>query len=43
MKKLFLIMTVSALLGACTGDDMPQVQLPEIDTTNPLLLCLFNF
>ena len=37
MKKLFLIMTVSALLGACAGDDMPKVQLPEIDTTNPLL------
>ena len=37
MKKLFLIMTVSALLGACAGDDMPKVQLPEIDTNNPLL------
>ena len=30
-------MTVSALLGACAGDDMPKVQLPEIDTNNPLL------
>ena len=30
-------MIVSALLGACAGNDMPQVQLPEIDTTNPLL------
>lgn len=37
MKKLLLIMTVSALLGACAGDDMPKVQLPEIDTSNPLL------
>ena len=37
MKKLFFIMTASALLGACAGDDMPKVQLPEIDTTNPLL------
>ena len=37
MKKLFLIMTLSALLSACAGDDMPKVQLPEIDTTNPLL------
>ena len=37
MKKLFLIMSVSALLGACVGNDMPVVQLPEIDTTNPLL------
>ncbi len=30
-------MSVSALLGACAGNDMPKVQLPEIDTTNPLL------
>ena len=30
-------MTASALLAACTGDDMPKVQLPEIDTSNPLL------
>ena len=37
MKKLFLIMSVSALLGACAGNDMPVAQLPEIDTTNPLL------
>ena len=37
MKKLFLIMTVSALIGACAGDDMPKVELPEIDTNNPLL------
>ncbi|MBE6195134.1 MAG: M3 family metallopeptidase [Rikenellaceae bacterium] len=37
MKKLFLIMTASALLAACAGDDMPKVQLPEIDTSNPLL------
>ncbi len=37
MKKLFLIMSISALLGACAGDDMPKAQLPEIDLTNPLL------
>ena len=37
MKKLFLIMSVSALLGACAGNDMPIAQLPEIDTNNPLL------
>ncbi len=37
MKKLFLIMSASALLGACAGNDMPVAQLPEIDTTNPLL------
>ena len=30
-------MSASALLGACAGNDMPVVQLPEIDTTNPLL------
>ena len=37
MKKLFLIMSVSALLGACAGNDMPVAELPNIDTTNPLL------
>ncbi len=37
MKKLFFIMSASALLAACAGDDMPVVQLPEIDTNNPLL------
>ena len=30
-------MSVSALLGACAGNDMPKVELPEIDTNNPLL------
>ena len=30
-------MSASALLGACAGNDMPVVQLPEIDTNNPLL------
>ena len=37
MKKFFLIMSASALLGACAGNDMPVAQLPEIDTNNPLL------
>ena len=37
MKKLLFIMSASALLGACTGNDMPVAQLPEIDTNNPLL------
>ena len=37
MKKLFLIMSVSALLGACAGNDMPVAELPNIDTSNPLL------
>ena len=36
MKKLFLIMSFATLLASC-GDDMPKAQLPEIDTTNPLL------
>ena len=30
-------MSASALLCACTGNDMPKVELPEIDTNNPLL------
>ena len=37
MKKLFFIMSASALLGACGGNDMPVAQLPDIDTNNPLL------
>ena len=37
MKKLLFIMSASALLGACAGNDMPVAQLPEIDTNNPLL------
>ena len=37
MKKLFFIMSASAILGACGGNDMPVAQLPEIDTNNPLL------
>ena len=36
MKKLFLIMTFSALLAGC-GENMPVAVLPEIDTNNPLL------
>ena len=36
MKKLLFAMTFSALVASC-GNDMPQVVLPEIDTTNPLL------
>lgn len=37
MKKLFLIMTLSALMAGCAGDRMPVVELPEIDESNPLL------
>ncbi|MBQ7856968.1 MAG: M3 family metallopeptidase [Alistipes sp.] len=37
MKKGFLIMAISVLMAGCGGEQMPTVQLPEIDTTNPLL------
>ena len=37
MKKLVLIMAISALAAACGDESIPQAQLPEIDTTNPLL------
>ncbi len=37
MKKLFLIMSISALVAGCTDKTMPVAELPEIDTTNPLL------
>ncbi|MBQ5786206.1 MAG: M3 family metallopeptidase, partial [Alistipes sp.] len=30
-------MTLSAVLSSCGSDQMPQVVLPEIDTSNPLL------
>ena len=30
-------MVISALMAGCGGEQMPTVQLPEIDTTNPLL------
>lgn len=30
-------MTLSAIMAGCAGDKMPVVELPEIDTTNPLL------
>lgn len=37
MKKLLLIMSISAFAVACADRSMPVAQLPEIDTTNPLL------
>lgn len=37
MKKFFLLMTISAFAAGCAGDSMPVADLPEIDTTNPLL------
>ena len=36
MKKIFAVMSFTAL-AACGGDGMPVAQLPEIDTSNPLL------
>ena len=30
-------MTISAFAAGCAGDSMPVADLPEIDTTNPLL------
>ncbi len=36
-KTLFTLMSVSLLLAGCCDEKMPQVVLPEIDTTNPLL------
>ncbi len=36
MKKLLFIMSATALMASC-GDSIPVAQLPEIDTTNPLL------
>lgn len=37
MKKLIFIMAISAMVTACGDNSIPQAQLPEIDTTNPLL------
>ena len=37
MKKLFILMAISALLAACGDNSIPQAQLPEIDKSNPLL------
>ena len=37
MKKLLLIMSIAAIAAACSEDSVPKAQLPEIDTSNPLL------
>ncbi|MGN0007669.1 MAG: M3 family metallopeptidase [Alistipes sp.] len=37
MKKLLLIMSISAFAVSCADHSLPVAQLPEIDTTNPLL------
>ncbi|MEE1099511.1 MAG: M3 family metallopeptidase, partial [Alistipes sp.] len=37
MKKIFLFMTMFAVAAGCVNRTMPKADLPEIDTTNPLL------
>ena len=37
MKKLFFIMSAAALFGVCAGNAKSKVELPKIDTNNPLL------
>ena len=37
MKKVLIIMSFTALATGCGNNSMPVVQLPEIDTNNPLL------
>ncbi len=37
MKKLFVIMILSACAAGCADNTIPQAQLPELDLSNPLL------
>ena len=37
MKKVLIAMTFAAMAAGCGSDKMPVAQLPEIDTSNPLL------
>ncbi len=37
MKKALIIMTLSAMAAGCADNSIPKAQLPELDTTNPLL------
>ncbi len=37
MKKALVIMTFSALAAGCADNSIPKAQLPELDTSNPLL------
>ena len=37
MKKALIIMTFSAMAAGCADNSIPKAQLPELDTTNPLL------
>ena len=36
MKKFLAVMSLCAMAG-CADQSIPQAQLPELDTTNPLL------
>ena len=37
MKKVFLIMAISAMVAGCADNSIPKAQLPELDLSNPLL------
>ena len=37
MKKALLVMTFAAFAAGCADNSIPRAQLPELDTTNPLL------
>lgn len=37
INKLLMFMSLSALMYGCAGESMPAVDMPEIDTNNPLL------
>lgn len=37
MKKTFWLMTLAAFAAGCADNSIPKAQLPELDTTNPLL------
>ena len=37
MKKALLVMTFAAFAAGCVDNSIPRAQLPELDTTNPLL------
>ncbi|WP_295940841.1 M3 family metallopeptidase [uncultured Alistipes sp.] len=37
MKKALILMTFSAMAAGCADNSIPKAQLPELDTSNPLL------
>ena len=37
MKKIFWMMTISALMAGCADNSVPQANYPELDRSNPLL------